>query len=52
MIELKKILSEILNTYKVEADLWTDPEFNVTDILNQILHTQQHALIHYNNIHH
>ena len=36
MIGLKKILSELLNTYKVEADLWTDPEFNVTDILNQI----------------
>ena len=36
MIELKNILSEILNTYQVEADLWTDHEFNITDILNQI----------------
>ena len=36
MISLEKILSEILNTYQVEADLWTDPEFNITDILNQI----------------
>ena len=36
MIELKNILSEILNTYKVEADLFTDSNFNVTDILNQI----------------
>ena len=36
MIKLKKILSEILNTYSVEADLFTDPTFNVTDVLNQI----------------
>ena len=36
MISLEKILSEILNTYQVEADLWTNPEFNITDILNQI----------------
>ena len=30
------ILSEILNTYSIEVDLFTDPSFNVTDILNQI----------------
>ena len=36
MMKLEKILSEILNTYKVEADLWTNPEFNITDVLNQI----------------
>ena len=36
MIELKKILTELLNTYQVEADLWTDPKSNITDILNQI----------------
>ena len=36
MIKLKKILSEILNTFQIEVDLFTDPTFNVTDILNQI----------------
>ena len=36
MIKLKNILSEILNTYQVEVDLYTDPKYNVTDILNQI----------------
>ncbi len=36
MIKLKNILSEILNTYQVEANLFTDPEYNITDILNQI----------------
>ena len=36
MIGLKNILSELLNTYKIEADLFTHPEYNVTDILNQI----------------
>ena len=36
MFKLKNILSELLNTYKVEADLWTNPDFNITDILNQI----------------
>tara|TARA_Y100001963_G_scaffold156710_1_gene250992 strand:- start:2041 stop:2382 length:342 start_codon:yes stop_codon:yes gene_type:complete len=36
MIKLTNILSEILNTYSIEVDLFTDPKFNVTDILNQI----------------
>ena len=36
MIKLKKILSEILNNYQIEVNLFTDPTFNVTDILNQI----------------
>ena len=36
MIKLTNILSEILNTYSIEADLFTNPDFNVTDILNQI----------------
>ena len=36
MIKLKNILKEILNTYSIEADLFTNPDFNVTDILNQI----------------
>ena len=36
MIELKKILSEILNNYSVECSIWTNKEFHITDILNQI----------------
>ena len=36
MTQLTKILSELLNTYQVEADLWTDSTFNITDVLNQI----------------
>ena len=36
MIKLTKILTELLNTYQVEANLFTDPGFNITDILNQI----------------
>tara|TARA_R100001015_G_C4487461_1_gene66048 strand:- start:29 stop:367 length:339 start_codon:yes stop_codon:yes gene_type:complete len=35
MIKLKNILNEMLNTYQVEADLFTDPQFNVSDIFNQ-----------------
>ena len=36
MYKLTNIISEILNTYSIEADLFTNPDFNVTDILNQI----------------
>ena len=36
MIKLKNILSEILNTYQVEAYLLTDPASNITDVLDQI----------------
>ena len=36
MIKLTNILTEILNTYQVEAYLLTDPEYNITDILDQI----------------
>tara|TARA_Y100000034_G_C6580000_1_gene251608 strand:- start:137 stop:478 length:342 start_codon:yes stop_codon:yes gene_type:complete len=36
MIGLKKILSEILNTFQIEADLMSDRSFAITDILNQI----------------
>ena len=36
MIKLKDILSEILNTYQVEAYLLTDSSFNITDVLDQI----------------
>ena len=36
MIKLKDILSEILNTYQVEAYLLSDPNMNISDILDQI----------------
>ena len=36
MIKLTNILTEILNTYQVEAYMLTDRDFNVTDILNQV----------------
>ena len=36
MIKLKDILTEILNTFQVECELFTDKKFNVTDILNQV----------------
>ena len=36
MIKLTNILLEILNTYQVEAYLLTDPEYNITDVLDQI----------------
>ena len=36
MIKLKDILSEILNTYQVEAYMLTDTDFNITDVLDQI----------------
>ena len=36
MIKLKNILNELLNTYIVQAYMLTDPEYNITDILDQI----------------
>tara|TARA_R110002167_G_scaffold7501_5_gene35658 strand:- start:3328 stop:3669 length:342 start_codon:yes stop_codon:yes gene_type:complete len=36
MIKLKDILSEILNTFQVECDLFTSKDFNITDVLNQV----------------
>ena len=36
MYKLTNIISEILNTYSIEANLFTDPSLNLTDILNQI----------------
>lgn len=36
MIKLKNILSEILNTFQVEAIITNDSEYNISDILNQI----------------
>ena len=36
MIELKNILSEVLNTFQVEADILSDRKFSITSILDQI----------------
>ena len=36
MIKLTDILLEILNTYSVEAHIFSDPKIPITDILNQI----------------
>ena len=36
MIKLKNILTEILNTYQIEAVLINDSKFSISDILNQI----------------
>ena len=36
MIKLSNILTEVLNTYQVECELFTDKQFNITDVLNQV----------------
>ena len=36
MIKLSNILTEVLNTYQVNADIFTDSEYNITDVLDQI----------------
>ena len=36
MIKLTNILSEILNTYQVQAYMLTDTNFNITDVLDQV----------------
>ena len=36
MLKLKNILSELLNTYSVNAEILTDTEYNITDVLDQI----------------
>ena len=36
MIKLKNILTEVLNTYIVQAYMLTDTEYNITDVLDQI----------------
>ena len=36
MIKLKNILTEILNTYQIEAVLINDSKFSISDILNQM----------------
>jgi len=36
MIKLKNILSEVLNTFQVEADILSDKKIGITSILDQI----------------
>jgi hypothetical protein len=36
MVKLKNILTEILNTYQVNAYILSDKEYNITDILDQV----------------
>jgi len=36
MIKLKNILSEVLNTFQVEADILSDRKVSITSILDQI----------------
>ena len=36
MIKLKNILNEVLNEFIVQAYMLTDPEYNITEILEQI----------------
>ena len=36
MIKLKNILNEVLNEFIVQAYMLTDPEYNITEVLEQI----------------
>ena len=45
MIKLTNILSEILNTYQVNAYLLTDKDFNITDILDQVRAIQKITIV-------
>ena len=36
MIKLTNILTEVLNTYQVNAYMLTDTDFNITDVLDQV----------------
>ena len=45
MIKLKDILTEILNTYQVNAYMLTDRDFNITDVLDQIRAIQKITIV-------
>ena len=45
MIKLTNILTEILNTYQVEAYMLTDREFNITDVLDQVRAVQKITIV-------
>ena len=48
MIKLKDILTEVLNTFQIECDLFTNKDFNITDVLNQVRGLQKVTIV--NNI--
>ena len=45
MIKLTNILTEILNTYQVEAYMLTDRKFNITDVLDQVRAVQKITIV-------
>ena len=45
MIKLTNILTEILNTYQVEAYMLTDRDFNITDVLDQVRAVQKITIV-------
>ena len=45
MVKLTNILSEILNTYQVEAYILTDRDFNITDVLDQVRAIQKITIV-------
>ena len=45
MVKLTNILSEILNTYQIQAYMLTDRNFNITDVLDQIRAVQKITIV-------
>ena len=45
MIKLTNILSEVLNTYQVNAYMLTDRNFNITDVLDQVRAIQKITIV-------
>ena len=45
MIKLTDILTEVLNTYQVEAYMLTDRDFNITDVLDQVRAVQKITIV-------
>jgi hypothetical protein len=45
MIKLTNILTELLNTYQVNAYMLTDRDFNITDVLDQVRAVQKITIV-------
>ena len=45
MIKLTNIITEVLNTYQVEAFLLTDTKINISDVLDQIRAIQKVTIV-------
>ena len=45
MIKLTNILSEILNTFQIEATMLTSRDFNITDVLDQVRAIQKITIV-------